>query len=167
MKETSFYLLEVPLMNTNPLEHGPFLRKAIALAHASRANGNHPFGAVLVRSGTVLIEAMNTVITDQDCTAHAELNLVRLASKRYSEQELADTVIYCSTEPCPMCAGAIYWSGIGCVIYGLQAATLSHMTNSGDRFSCREILERGSRHVEVIGSLLEPEAMPAHEGFWV
>ena len=62
------------------------LRRAIELAQQSRQNGNHPFGALLVDAdGEVVLEAENTVFTEDDCTNHAELNLVRAASRRFDE----------------------------------------------------------------------------------
>ena len=87
------------------------------------AHGNHPFAAVLVdEDGRVLLQAENTVVTDRDGTGHAETNLVRLATQRFSPEELARCTIYASTEPCAMCAGAIHWSHIGRVVYALGEA---------------------------------------------
>src|SRR4051812_39068634 len=91
-----------------------YLRAAIAVAWRAREHGNHPFGAVLVDTGNqVVLEAENTVVTEQDCTGHAETNLVRLASRRFTPEQLATCTLYTSTEPCAMCAGAIHWSQIG------------------------------------------------------
>ncbi|MEX1345134.1 MAG: nucleoside deaminase, partial [Candidatus Limnocylindrales bacterium] len=98
-------------MNADDLR---LLRLAIDVAARARARGNHPFGAVLASAqGEVLLEGENTVATDDDVTGHAELNLVRQASRAFTRDELASTSLYSSTEPCAMCSGAIYWSGIG------------------------------------------------------
>jgi tRNA(Arg) A34 adenosine deaminase TadA len=108
------------------------LRRAIALAHQARENGNHPFGALLADGrGEVVLEAENTVLTEHDCTNHAELNLVRAASRRFAEGQLGDCTLFTSTEPCAMCAGAIYWSGIGRVVFALSGAALTVMV-AGD-----------------------------------
>ena len=89
------------------------LLRAIQLARAARDGGNHPFGALLAGAdGVVALEAENTVVTGSDATGHAETNLVRLASRAHTRDELAAMSLYTSTEPCAMCAGAIYWSGI-------------------------------------------------------
>ena len=96
-----------------------YLELALKQAEQSRLNGNHPFGAVLVdESGDVLLAAENSVITQSDVTAHAELNLVRAATRTFDTEKLASCSIYSSAEPCPMCAGAILQSRIQRVVYG-------------------------------------------------
>lgn len=148
------------------------LRRTIEIARQSRQHGNHPFGALLAGDdGLVLLEAENTVVTSPDCSGHAELNLVRLASSRYSPVFLSSFTLYSSTEPCPMCSGAIYWSGVGRVVYalseeGLLALTQGNPQNDFLYLHCREIFARGNRAVEVLGPLLEEEARVVHEGFW-
>lgn len=150
-----------------------FLRRAIDLALAAREHGNHPFGALLVSAeGQVLVEAENTVNTASDCTGHAETNLVRMASQHFDRQTLAGSTLFTSTEPCAMCAGAIYWSGVGRVVFGLAEDRLYQMTgadpsNETMRLPCREVFSRGQRVIEVIGPVLEDEAETVHHGFWV
>ena len=147
------------------------LRQAIDAARRARERGNHPFGAVLAdEQGNVLLEAENTVITDHDCTGHAELNLMRLASQQYSFGALSRCTLYTSTEPCPMCSGSIFWSGVGRVVYALSEEGLYAMTgDSPDKLllSCRDVFARGGRSIEVLGPALEEEARQVHEGFWV
>jgi tRNA(Arg) A34 adenosine deaminase TadA len=148
------------------------LRRAIRLAQAAREHGNHPFGALLVGAdGEVLAEAENSVVTDHDCTAHAELNLVRLVSGRYDEDILTASTLFSSTEPCVMCAGAIFWGGIGRVVYALPAERLYQLTGHDPadaplRLSCREVFARCARPIEVVGPALEAEAEEVHRGFW-
>jgi len=148
------------------------LRRAIDLARMAREHGNHPFGALLVGAqGELLLEAENSVLTDQDCTAHAELNLVRLASRRYDMATLAGSTLYSSTEPCAMCAGAIHWSGIGRLVYALSEERLYRLTGDdpADRplkLPCRKVLARCARQIEVCGPALEAEAEQVHYGFW-
>src|SRR3569623_973858 len=87
-----------------------FLRRAIAIARRARDNGNHPIGALLVDAHQQeLHETENTVVTEQDCTGHAETNLVRLASRQVPPDVLAGCTLYSSAEPCAMCAGASHW----------------------------------------------------------
>jgi tRNA(Arg) A34 adenosine deaminase TadA len=148
------------------------LRLAIDVAASARAAGNHPFGAVLASaSGDVLLEAENDVTTGRDVTGHAELNLVRAASGRYTEEELAECTLYSSTEPCAMCAGGIYWSGIGRVVYALPEARLGALTgadaeNPTMHLSARTVLAAGQRRIEVEGPVELPEAEAVHIGFW-
>ena len=148
------------------------LARAIELAASAREHGNHPFGSLLVDGeGSVVLEAENTLVTGADCTAHAELNLVREASARFRPGELAAFTLYTSTEPCAMCAGAIFWSGIGRVVFALSSATLGEIVGDGLAdwtlaVSCREIFERGGHPVDVRGPLIEDEARAVHDGFW-
>ena len=152
--------------------HEVLLRQAIAVARQSREHGNHPFGALLADpDGQVLLSAENTVVTGSDATGHAETNLVRLASARYSTTELRGLTLYTSTEPCAMCSGAIYWSGIGTVIYALAEAELYEMTGSDDNnptlvLPCRTVFAAGQRPVVVEGPFSVDEARDVHAGFW-
>jgi tRNA(Arg) A34 adenosine deaminase TadA len=152
--------------------HEEYLDRAIAVARQSRERGNHPFGALLAdRDGHVLLTAENTVVTDSDATGHAETNLVRLASARFSPAELRAFTLYTSTEPCAMCSGAIYWSGIGTVVYALAEESLYEMTGADAEnptlvLPCRTVFAAGQRPVRVEGPFDLPEAALVHEGFW-
>jgi guanine deaminase len=94
-----------------------FLQQAIALAKRSIMNGGGPFGAVVARNGKIIAEANNVVVSSHDPTAHAEILAIRKASASLKSHDLSDCIIYASCEPCPMCLGAIYWSGIKRVVY--------------------------------------------------
>lgn len=146
------------------------LRRAIEVARQARAHGNHPFGAVLAdASGRVLLEAENTVWTGRDVTGHAETNLIRLASAQLPKDTLSNCTLYASTEPCAMCSGAIYWAGVGRVVYGLSEPELYALTGSshdGLLLPCREVFAHGGHPIEVIGPMLEDEARQVHAGFW-
>ncbi|MGH7264696.1 MAG: nucleoside deaminase [Candidatus Rokuibacteriota bacterium] len=144
------------------------LRTAIAVSRSAREHGNEPYGALLVgERGDVLLQAENTEITARDATGHAETNLVRIACARFDPATLAQCTIYASTEPCAMCAGAIYWGHIGRVVFGLGQETLpAVLGDAADRLalSCHAVLARGTRPIEVVGPLLEKEARAVVEG---
>jgi tRNA(Arg) A34 adenosine deaminase TadA len=149
------------------------LRFAIAIASETKALGKHPFGALVVAAdGEVLAEAGNgSGWPDGDATAHAELSAVRSASRRFPLERLAHATLYSSAEPCAMCAGAVYWSGISRVVYALSEERLleltgNHPENPTLALPCREVFARGQRRIEVIGPALEEEAAAAHVGFW-
>ena len=95
-----------------------FMRRAIreARKNIARRDGG-PFGACIVRNGEVVAAARNTVLIS-DATSHAEVNAIRLASKKRGTFDLSGCEIYSTTEPCPMCFGAIHWARIGVVYYG-------------------------------------------------
>ncbi|WBB63812.1 nucleoside deaminase [Streptomyces sp. WMMC500] len=102
-----------------------FLRRAFELAAQARAEGNGPYGSLLVGpGGDVLAEDRNTAVTDDDITAHPELKLARWAARRLDAGTAARTTMYTSCEPCPMCAGALSRSGLGRVVYALSAGQL-------------------------------------------
>jgi tRNA(Arg) A34 adenosine deaminase TadA len=155
-----------------PLDREAFLRRSFAVARRALSHGNHPFGAVLVDdAGDVLMEAENGYMPDRDMTAHAERLLATAASKQFAPGFLAACTLYASAEPCCMCAGAIYWAGIGRVVYGLserrlKAITGNHAENPTLDLPCRTVFAAGQRHVEVIGPLLEDEAAALHAGVW-
>jgi tRNA(Arg) A34 adenosine deaminase TadA len=92
-----------------------FLRQAIELAREAREDGRHPFGALIVneRGETVVAARNNAVRPKGDPIQHAEMLACAQAAQLLSEEALARCTLYTSTEPCAMCAGAIYWIGIG------------------------------------------------------
>jgi tRNA(Arg) A34 adenosine deaminase TadA len=149
-------------------------RRAIEVAERSVVNGNMPFGALLAdEEGNVLLEAENTGITERDCTGHAETNLMRDASRRYDPEFLASCTLYTSAEPCAMCAGAVFWGNVSRVVYALGIEPLydiirDHPDNPSLRMHAREVFERVSRPIEVVGPIpeLHDEATAIHTGFW-
>lgn len=157
------------MSDASPQDH-EFLGRVFALAQRSRDAGHHPFAAMVVAAdGTVIAEAMNASSSDR--TAHAEMNALRQASQRYSPQQLASATLYSNAEPCAMCAGGTYWSGVARVVYGMSETSLLALTGSDPEnptlsLPCREVFARGQRPTEVIGPLREDEARRAHEGFW-
>lgn len=99
-----------------------FLRRAVEIAGNGILNGGGPFGAVIVRKDKIISEAFNRVTLDNDPTAHAEILAIRHAASVMQSYKLDDCTLYSSCEPCPMCLGAIYWSGIKKVVYGCSRA---------------------------------------------
>ena len=150
-----------------------FLRRAIELAREARADGRHPFGALVVNErGEIVVTARNNAVRPKgDPTQHAEMLACAEAAKRLPETALAKCTLYTSTEPCAMCAGAIYWTGIGRVVFalpesGLLRYTGSHEENPTLSLPCREVFARGQKNIAVAGPMLEEEAGQVHEGFW-
>jgi tRNA(Arg) A34 adenosine deaminase TadA len=143
-----------------------FAREAIELARQARAAGNHPFGALLVLDGTVVLTAQNTVGTDRDPTAHAETNLVAAAIRQMSSDEIRRSVLYTSCEPCAMCVGKIYWAGIRSIVFALSSDELAVLAGGDFLVPCRELLTRTSEPVRVVGPLLLDEARAVHVGYW-
>jgi len=151
-----------------------FLRLSFAVARRSLTHGNHPFGCIVVDAdGKVLIETENGYMPDSDGTAHAERLAATQACRTLSRDVLAKATLYSSAEPCAMCAGAIYWAGIGRVVYGLsehrlRGVTGNHPENPTLDLPCREVFVRGAKPIEVHGPVAEMEAEIAalHAQFW-
>ena len=157
----------------SPQQHDEhFLRRSFELARRAVAHGNHPFGATLVdRNSRVLIEAENGYMPSHDGTAHAERLLATQACTTIAPDVLRDATLYASAEPCAMCAGAIYWAGIGRLVYGLSEHRLRELTgnhpeNPTLNLPCREVFASGQRSTDVVGPLLEDEAAAVHAGVW-
>jgi tRNA(Arg) A34 adenosine deaminase TadA len=155
-----------------PLIDALFLRRSFDLGRAAVDHGNHPFAAILVDGdGKVLLEQENGYMPSHDATAHAERLVATIACTSFSAEVLARSTIYSSAEPCAMCAGAIYWAGIGRLVYGLSEHRLrditgNHLENPTLNLPCREVFATGQRAVDVIGPLLENEAAALHADFW-
>ena len=149
-----------------------FLRRSFEVARRAMTHGNHPFGAILVDGqGKVLLEAENGYMPAQDGTAHAERLLATDACWNLPADVRAKATLYSSAEPCAMCAGAIYWAGIGRVVYGLsehrlRRVTGNHPENPTLDLPCREVFKSGQRATEVVGPMLEDEAEALHDGVW-
>ncbi len=151
------------------LEH---LRRAIALSEEARRHGNQPFGAVLVAAGgEVLAEAENAMLSDRDLTAHAEMNALRIASKRASADDIARATMYASGEPCVMCSGTMLQYGLRRVVFGIRFAVNRpyHLPARPGvirpNLGCHDILRLASSPIEIVGPLLEDEARVPFERY--
>ncbi|MEZ5353897.1 MAG: nucleoside deaminase [Bryobacteraceae bacterium] len=108
---------------------GEHLRRAISIAVENVRSGNGgPFGAVIVREGVAIAEAVNRVTASHDPTAHAEIGAIRAACAQLGTHDLSGCEIYASCEPCPMCLGAIYWARLSRLYF---AASHEDATRAG------------------------------------
>ena len=156
-------------MNENDIQH---LHAAISVAWQAHGHGNHPFGAVLVNADNhVILTAENTVLTGHDCTGHAETNLVRLATQRFSAEQLAGCTLYSGAgavrdvRPRPSTGAGSAASSLpsaGLDLYAIIGPSPEHLL-----LPCREVYAHSQRPVAVSGpaSALGREAHAVHEGF--
>jgi tRNA(Arg) A34 adenosine deaminase TadA len=149
------------------------LRQSFAVARRAREAGDHPFGSILADgAGNVLMEQGNGYSSEGgDRTAHAERILASRAAKAFDIETLQGCTLYTSAEPCAMCSGAIYWAGIGRVVFGqterdLKAQTGAHEENPTLDLPCHIVFEAGQRPTEVVGPLLQDEAAQLQADFW-
>lgn len=161
-------------MSPNTPQDQHFLLHTIKLSEQAKQQGRHPFAAVVVdEQGNIIAEAINDSLPPHgDPTRHAELVAAALAARQASPQQLAKATLYTSAEPCAMCSGAIYWCGIGRVVYALSEHALlgltgDHPENPTFSLPCRDVFTRGQRHIVVEGPFMEDEAAIPHHGFWI
>ena len=98
-----------------------WMRLALRSAQAGikRSEGG-PFGAAIVCGNRLIAVSHNKVLKNHDATCHAEVNAIRIVSRKLKRFDLSDCVIYSTTEPCPMCFSAIHWARITKVIFGTK-----------------------------------------------
>jgi tRNA(adenine34) deaminase len=95
-----------------------FMQVALAQAKSAAADGEVPVGCVIARAGTIIAQARNRTLADQDPTAHAEMLAVRAAAHALGSERLVDCDLYVTLEPCAMCAAAISFARIRRLYYG-------------------------------------------------
>ncbi len=139
-----------------------FMQEALAEARAALAASEVPIGAVLVHDGKILSRSGNRTIRDCDPTAHAEIVVLREASRRLANYRLADTTLYVTIEPCSMCAGAIIQARVPRLVYGADDP------KGGAVRSCFEILShpRLNHQVEVTGGVLAADCASLIQSFF-
>jgi len=134
------------------------MRLAIAEAgkNLKRPDGG-PFGACIVKGGKVIAVARNTVLSRNDATCHAEVNAIRMASRKLKDYYLSGCVIYSTTEPCPMCFSAIHWAKIEAVYFGTTISDVKKLGFDELRISCKKMRATGKSRVKVVCGFLRQE----------
>jgi tRNA(Arg) A34 adenosine deaminase TadA len=144
-----------------------YIRDAIELARQAVANGNTPFGSLLVVDNAVVKRSQNTTVTENDITAHPELKLARWAARELDADERADCTMYTSTEPCEMCATAIYYAGLNRVVYSVSGESLASIQDNPESgISCTDVIQRNGGTTDVDGPVLEHEGIRVHKAFY-
>ena len=139
------------------MSHEQFMREAIVEAK----KGDLPYAAVIVKDGEIIIRGYNTAQTDNDVSAHAEINALRSFTKQYgySLDALSGYTLYTTCEPCPMCAAACIWSGVSTVVFGASIAQLINLGNKQINLNCKTIAQQGFQTLEVVDGILADECL--------
>lgn len=95
-----------------------FMRMALEEARLAFDEGEVPVGGVIVCGDKVIARGHNLVMRLNDPTAHVEMQLITCATDYIGSRYLSDCTLYVTLEPCVMCAGALFWSQIGRVVFG-------------------------------------------------
>jgi tRNA(Arg) A34 adenosine deaminase TadA len=130
---------------------------AVAKARDGITAGQSPFGAVIVRDGSVVAATHNTVWRDLDPTAHAEVNCIRAAARVIAAIDLAGCDMFSTCEPCPMCLAAIHWSKISRVVFGATIADAAAAGFCELHVPARQLAEMGGSPLRVESGLLREE----------
>lgn len=134
-----------------------YIKRALELAYEAKENGDNPFGSILVdKDGNILMEDKNRQIVENDITKHPEIQIARRAAAKYDEDFLKTCTMYNSAEPCTMCTGGIFWSGIGRVVFGISKKRLNQMKGEEGgsiNYSIHQLLENSGADIEVVGPM--------------
>ena len=142
------------------MSHEKFMGEALVEAK----KGDLPYGAVIVKDGEIVLRGYNTAQTDNDVSAHAELNILREFTKKhgYSLDTLSGYTLYATGEPCPMCAAACVWAGVSTVVFGASVEQLSSLgleQVKSFNLPCKTVVAKSFQDVEVIGGILAEECL--------
>lgn len=136
-----------------------FLRQAIEVAWQARRQGADPFGALLVYGGNVVAAGADRSVALSDPTRHAELDVISSYCRESRRFALQGYTLYCSAEPCAMCAGAIHWARLSRVVFSVSQADLQRLSGGRPKAGCDAIINAGHGQVEIVGPLLEEEGL--------
>ena len=139
-----------------------FMREAFCEAKKSLKEGNKGFGAVLIKDDSTIASAHDTEISEQDSTAHAEINLIRQASKIVGKN-LSGCIIVSTHEPCPMCSTAILWSGISAVVFSISINDSLKDGRKRIKIPFREIMKRAGLDIQIKQGILKEECMKLYK----
>jgi tRNA(Arg) A34 adenosine deaminase TadA len=134
------------------------MKIAIDEAKTSLKSGNKGFGAVIIKNDQLIAQARDTVMTDHDPTAHAEVNVIKIASKRLGI-DLSDCTIISTHEPCPMCSTAIIWANISKIVFGVAITDSIKFGRNMINISCSEIVKRSKNSIEIYEGILKHECL--------
>lgn len=147
------------IRGTTSMTHEDYMRLAIRKCAEGIRKGQSPFGACIVKKGTVVSCVHNIVWKSTDITAHAEVHAIRAACRKLKTVDLSGCVLYSTCEPCPMCFSAIHWAKIGTIFYGSQIRDAQNLGFAELTLSNRRMKSLGGSPVKIQGGLLRNEAI--------
>ena len=120
-----------------------YMRLALEEAKLAFEADEVPIGAIIVAGGRIVGRGHNLVETLTDVTAHAEIQAITAAASTIGGKYLNDCTLYVTVEPCPMCAGALAWSQIGRIVYGVSDPKRGFSTISSNILHPRTVVTSG------------------------
>ncbi|WP_019503742.1 nucleoside deaminase [Pleurocapsa sp. PCC 7319] len=139
------------------MNHEDFIREALIEAK----KGDLPYGAVIVKGNKIVIRSYNTAQTDNDVSAHGEINALRAFTKKYgySLDALENHTLYTTCEPCPMCAAACVWAGVSQIVFGASTEQLLDLGTKQIDLACKTVVEKSFQNIEVIGGIMADDCL--------
>lgn len=137
--------------------HEKFMKEALIEAR----KGDLPYGAVIVKDDEIVARGYNTAQTDNDVSAHGEINVLRAFTKKnsYALDILKGYTLYTTCEPCPMCAAACVWAGVSKIVFGASTKQLIAINTQQIDLSCRAVVDKGFQDIEIIGGILDEQCL--------
>ena len=140
------------------MTHEYFMQLAVQEAQKAKASGNWPFGAVVVHDGIVVGSGYAIDKTLGDVTDHAEIRALRMACKNLQSNNLSNCIIYCSNEPCLMCAASIFQANISSVIIGASRDDLSRLLRLR-KLKIEDLAEDSGRKIHIVRGTLKDQVL--------
>lgn len=138
------------------------MNEALRLARLAAAQGEVPVGAVLVMGDELIAEGHNSPISSNDPTAHAEIQALRAAAARLGNYRLEDAVLYCTLEPCVMCAGALVHARVARIVFGARDLRFGGV-RSKFQIADSELL---NHRIEITEGILGPDSAQLLKDFF-
>ena len=136
-----------------------FMERAIFLAKEKYEVGGYAVAAIIVKENEIIAESFTTINLDQDPTCHAEINVIRKASKRLYSKSLDGCYLYTTFEPCPMCASACVWARMKGIVYGASMEDETKLCPQRIKIRCKEVLEKGQPKLELYENFLREDCL--------
>lgn len=133
------------------------MREAIALARKNFEEGDYAVAALVVQDGKVLAQAGTTITKEQDATCHAEINVIRKASKLLGSKNLTGCYLYTTYEPCPMCTAASIWAKVHGIVYGASREDQTPQAPWRVNIPAAEVIKKGTPALELYPEFMREE----------
>lgn len=133
------------------------MQKVIDLAREKYSEGGHAIASIIVKGDEIVAEAFTTINRDQDPTAHAEINAIKLAAKKLGSKRLTDCILYTTFEPCPMCTSAAIWARMKGIVYGANMSDETEKGRQRIKIRCSDIISHGDPKLELYPDFMREE----------
>lgn len=136
------------------------MTKCIKLAQDSLKKNGNAVGAIVVKNGKIISRGMTNIKIKNDSTCHAEINAIRLASKKLNNRYLNDCYLYTTYEPCPMCTSAAIWAKMKGIVYGASHKDRTPQEHWRIMIPAMDVIKRGKPKLELYQEFMRDQCIP-------